>query len=695
MPQTNIFSYCIKILFFLQIQFLFFGCNQNNESNITDKNIQSDSVRHWLKQSKLRETTSSEKTNLLQKAYTYISQIENDTLKTEFLVQLSYQYAFSNDTTSFKNINEEGIELAHTIKDSNSLATLNWDLGDFYKKNNKQDSAYYYYAKSEKIFTNIRQPDMSGRLLINMVGIQSNIGDYTGAEITAIKALEKLKPLNAYSQLYYCYNELADLSKMLNEYDRALSYYNESLIYIKKANKSPLVQIGNKNNIGLVYQKKGDYKKAIEHFSDVLNFDSIHIKNPRLYGRALNNLGSSLLKSGNTNQLPDLFIKAITIQDSINDLRGKTSSTHRLAEYYLFKRDTLRALHNLQLAKSFAIQNSDNKKLLEILRMFPEVDPIKATQYTQQYISLNDSLQSIERKIRDKFARVRFETDTFIAENHTLSKQKQLWSGVAITLLLLGLATFIIITQRNKNKILKFKQQQQANNQEIFNLLLAQNEKVEEGKKSEQKRVSEELHDGVLGRMLGARMMLIGLNKKTTDEAISERAKAISILQDVEGEIRSISHELSHAAYQKIHNFILSIQDLLKTVETASKIEIDFSYAENLDWDALSGDIKINLYRMIQENIQNAVKHADCKNIDLKFETDAQFLHVTIADNGKGFIKKKGRKGIGMRNIASRMQKINGTWKIDSAIGKGTTVHLNIPVVANDGSSHIGITSED
>ena len=57
--------------------------------------------------------------------------------------------------------------------------------------------------------------------------------------------------------------------------------------------------------------------------------------------------------------------------------------------------------------------------------------------------------------------------------------------------------------------------------------MLAQSEKVEEGKKMEQKRVSEELHDGVLGKMLGARMMLLGLNKKTDPEAIEGRAKAI------------------------------------------------------------------------------------------------------------------------------------------------------------------------
>ena len=269
-----------------------------------------------------------------------------------------------------------------------------------------------------------------------------------------------------------------------------------------------------------------------------------------------------------------------------------------------------------------------------------------------------------------------------------------MWAGIAVSLILLGLASFTMINQRVKNRILKFREEQQANNQEIFNLMLAQGEKVEEGKKMEQKRVSEELHDGVLGKMLGARMMLIGLNKKINPEAIAERAKAISILQDVEGEVRSISHELSHAAYQKIHNFILSIKELVQTIQSSAKINIDFKFTEELDWDALSGEIKINLYRIVQESLQNSVKHAVCENIYINFYADEALLTIDIADDGKGFVQKRGKRGIGMRNMSSRIKKVNGTWNIKSKVGKGTTVTFIIPLVSNDSENAPRITAE-
>ncbi len=211
--------------------------------------------------------------------------------------------------------------------------------------------------------------------------------------------------------------------------------------------------------------------------------------------------------------------------------------------------------------------------------------------------------------------------------------------------------------------------------------MLSQKEKVEEGKQLEQKRISEELHDGVLGKMLGARMVLTGLNKKTDEEAARERAIAISVLKDIEGEVRSISHELSHAAYQKIHNFISSIQELLKEVCSANTIEYDFTYNDELDWDALDGEIKINLYRMVQESLQNSVKHAECNTILVDFNTENNHLNVRIEDNGKGFTRSKRKKGIGTRNISSRIEKLRGTWKIDSTPGQGTKVVLSIPIV--------------
>lgn len=144
--------------------------------------------------------------------------------------------------------------------------------------------------------------------------------------------------------------------------------------------------------------------------------------------------------------------------------------------------------------------------------------------------------------------------------------------------------------------------------------------------------------------------------------------------------MRSISHELSHAAYQEIHNFIRSIRDLLQNVCDAANINHTFEFADEVRWDELNGDIKINVYRMVQESLQNAVKHAQCENIELNFTAEQGQLNVLIKDDGIGFDFGKKKRGIGIRNIKSRIKKIDGTWHIDSKPGAGTSTKLTIPI---------------
>lgn len=681
-----------KITFLGCLLFFISSCNNTLQNSVeTLSDAKNDSILSWIQQGESTNTSKEKRYAFLEKAVKTANEIRSDSLKTNYFSSLSFAYFKLNDSALFREINSKAFVLTNKTKDSTRLADAHWDLADFLDKNALKDSSYYHYSKAQKIYHNLNNDSNSALLFYYMAKIQSSIGDYTGSEITTIKALELFKPLNDYKRLFSCYNLLGIDASSLKEYSRSLEYYNEALFYLKKSSSNPLLEQNIINNIGVVYQKQGQYKKAISYLSQVISYDSIYYKNPKLYAKALNNLGRNKCDLNDNRNLPLIFIKAYAIFDSIEDLTGQSSTSYNLSKYYLKQGDSTKAMYNIKRAKNFAKQVDDNARLLETLRMLPKVDPKNVARYTQEYVTLSDSLQQQERTIRDKFARIRFETDEvnaenqlINAENQLLAKQKQLWTGVAAIVLLIAVSTFVIISQRTKNKILQFRQEQQASNQEIFNLLLAQNQNIEEGKQIEQKRISEELHDGVLGKMLGARMMLIGLNKKVDEKAIAERAKAISILQGVEGEVRSISHELSHAAYQKINNFILSIKDLLQTIQSSSEIEINFKFAETLDYDALTGDVKINLYRMIQEILQNSVKHSECNAIDLNFTADVEFLKITIADNGKGFLIKKGRKGIGMRNIESRIKKVNGTWDIDSEIGKGTTVTLVIPLISND-----------
>lgn len=658
----------------------FYSCTKQNSLDLRrDYLVDNDSIIGWIAEAKNVTNPNNDRKESLKRAYLAISTLPADSIKSKYLSQLPWIYWTLNDSLMFRKTNRETLTLALELSDSILQAETHWDLSDFFSELAIQDSTFYHYAQAQKIYNELGDTFMVARMLYNMASVQADVKDYTGSEINAIRAIELLKPLEKNTQLFYCYNLLGSISLEINEYERALEYYQIALNYQSKDKEHSSFESTTQNNIGMVYQEQGSHKKAIPIFKSVLGSKNLNKSDPLLYSRTLSNLGFSKFKVKDTMGIQEIFNEAIKIQDSIHDINGIARTHYNLAEYFLYQKDTTLALTHAQKAKAYALESNNNKRLLETLRLFPHLDPKNTYAYAQEYIALDDSLQQEERKIRDKFARIRFETNEVLLNNQLLARQRQLWIGIAAGVFLLALAVFVIINQIRRNQKLQFQRKQQESNQEIFNLLLSQKGKLEEGKHLEQRRVSEELHDSILSQMLGIRLVLTALNNKTDEDAIAKRAELLKKLQELEEEIRTISHELNNASYQKIHNFMESVKELLENTKNSSKMNFEFNYDSEVDWDQLSSDIKINLYRIVQEILQNCVKHALAKNINFNFAAENDILQITISDDGKGFDASKAKRGIGMKNIVSRLKKINGTWDIDSKIGQGTKIYLEIP----------------
>lgn len=672
----------------LALSLLWFGCSKIKPSKVIPvQKIKSDSITIWIAESKNKYTSDQKKLSLLLNAYNLAVNAETDSLKANYFSILSYNYPSNRDSSLYRIINRQAIDLNKKINDSLSVAEAYWDLAVFLQSNTVKDSAFYYYSQAQKVFENKDDGRSSGKMYLQMANLQMQIKDYIGSETNTIRAIERFKPLNDEYNLYNCYNLLGIISGDLEEYEKSLAYYNEALYYLRQEKLDIFQEASINNNIGVIYKNSQQYLKAIEYFEEVLRTDSILLKLPNVYALALSNLATTKLYNRDTLKIEESLLKAIEIKRQENQIGSLASSYFSLSEYKAYAQDTISAIKNAKKAEKLSIESNNNERLLKTWSFLAGIDNVNATEYFKKFTTLNDSLQKEERKHQNKFARIRFETDEFIAENvelesekEVLSKQKQIWTGIAIGFFLLGLAVYIIINQRVKNQRLRFDQQQQANNQEIFNLMLMQKQKVDEVKRLEQKRISEELHDGVLGKMLGARMVLTGLNKRATEEAIKEKSKALGSLQEIEHEIRSISHELSHSAYQKINNFTDSIESLLSAGNKNAKIKTIFNFNEDETWDSLDGIIKINVYRIIQETFQNAIKHANCTIFEITFYRTDDVFNVIMNDNGRGFNINKEKKGIGIRNITSRINKLNGTYHVDSSEGNGTTISLEIPV---------------
>ena len=562
----------------------FIACEKKSSpsDNLAIHSETDDNILSWIAAGRNGENSQAFRKENLVKAYEVAKLYKEDSTKLKFFSKIQWSFLGLQDSLWFRKTNKEANLLAKKTQDSIRLAGSFWDLGVFFDQNEVKDSAYFNLSNAKKIYEALGNNRNAGKLEYDMAKIQADVKNYTSAEVGTVRAIELLKPLEDNLMLYRCYNLLGIVAKDLEEYDRSLEYYKTAEVYLKDSGRRDLFTTELANNIGTNYHEKGEFEKAVTYYKGVLDQDSLLTKNPRSYARTLNNLAQSQYRLNSEVDVEEILLRSLKIRDSVGDMAGLAGGYFILAEFYEDKKDTLKAIHIAKKSQAYAVESSNNDRLLESLELLTRLDPNNASIYGQKYITLNDSLQQEERKLRDKFARIQFETDEVVAENQLLARQKQLWTGIAASLLLLGGAIFIIVSQRAKNQKLRFDQEQQASNEKIFNLMLSEKQKFEEGKKIEQKRISEELHDGILGKMLGARMVLTGLNKKADQDAITERADAISALKQVEGEVRSISHELSHAAYKEIHNFIRSIRDLSQNICDAAGINHTFNYDERI-----------------------------------------------------------------------------------------------------------------
>jgi len=248
------------------------------------------------------------------------------------------------------------------------------------------------------------------------------------------------------------------------------------------------------------------------------------------------------------------------------------------------------------------------------------------------------------------------------------------------SILILGLFLYIIKAQKAKNRELLYKQEQQKANEEIYNMMISQQNNVETIRVIEKKRVAQELHDGVLGRMFGVRMNLDSLNNFNDELASKQRNSYIVELKNIEQDIREISHDLSREKSELINNFVAIVDNLFEEQKKTYNSKLVSSIDSSIKWDLMTNAVKINLYRVVQESLQNINKYANANSIKVEFKKGIDNLFLQISDDGVGFNVKKAKKGIGLQNMLSRINECNGVFEIQSKKGEGTIITVTIPI---------------
>ena len=646
--------------------------------------LETDSLQTYLLKSSNKDKYSyNDRLNYALRAK-QMSLIEGtDSLVIKTNLQLSSIYKEEKQFILFKKVNDEALKIASKLKDSSTIAFINYNIGDYYNFYRQTDSAYYYYHKVEKIYSALKDHYNTADILFNIAVLQKNEKDFIGSEVTSVEAMSLLNQLEETNDVIklksYIYNNLGLVFDQLEQYDESVKY-NKRAIELKKELKGDNnATIDNsKNNLALAYKNSRKYDLAIFYYKEILENKNLINERPDFYALVLDNYANTLYLSKNYNELPELYLKALRICDSIGASYNSIIINQHLAQYYddYNKKDSAKYYAYRAKDISKAYHNDDLLKSLLLLSKI-EDDSI-AVKYYNEYIKLNDSLVKNERSIRNKFARIRFETKEIEQKNIQIAREKLWLTVISIILLISALLIYIIITQRAKNNELKFVQKQQEANEEIYNLMLTQQEKIEEARILEKKNISQELHDGVLGRLFGTRLSLDSLNMASSEEAIKTRSRYIQDLKNIENDIRKVSHELN-TDFISGSGFLDIVKSLLETQTKVYELDYEFDCKDSINWDDVSNKNKIHIYRIIQESLHNIYKHAKASLIKISIELKNNVILLSINDNGSGFDVNKAKAGIGLKNMNSRVNEINGELSIESKKDEGTTVQIKIP----------------
>ncbi len=302
----------------------------------------------------------------------------------------------------------------------------------------------------------------------------------------------------------------------------------------------------------------------------------------------------------------------------------------------------------------------------------------EATRLLKKYVIIKDSVVTVENRALLADADAKFDSekkDKELAEQKLaiekneleLQKKKTQYSYMTGALLVVGVGSVLLwflYQQRQKRKdqeIIALKREQQV--QTLESLM--------EGEEKERLRIAKELHDGVNVDLSAIKYKLTSLLEKN-NEVINE---AVSMIDKSCEQVRAISHNLIPPSL-KDFSLIETIEDFCTTTNNLHTQEVTFNHIGEAIH--ISKKAEVNIFRIVQELVNNSVKHAEATEIAVQISHRENVIQLTVEDNGKGFDKEKVKNGgIGLQNIQSRVDYLNAKLDFDSN-NKGTSYIIDI-----------------
>ncbi len=538
-----------------------------------------------------------------------------------------------------KEYSNRGLIIAEKLDSDSLRAAANLVLSSLYGNLGNFDLSIEKSLLAIKYFQKINDKEGIAKARVGMAQTYQIKNDLPAAE----KILKELSEENIENKktTVNILHTLANIYGMQEKYKEALVLDEKALIICEK-NNLLFLKSSVYDNMANCFMFSGNYAKAKTYFDRCLYIDS---------------------SFGNKKQMADTYLNLGQLYQMQADDKASIKNLKRaivLAQQSGYRQGAYQAY--LLLSKAYAKNNQPDSALIAVNMGYTIKDSI-INEKSESKIAELETLYQTEKREQE-----------LSLQKSKVSKKNWLLLASCIMILLLGFSSVLFVRKRMlQNKVLV--QSEVLKQQDIATKAII------EAEENERRRIAAELHDGV-GQMMSVAKMNLSVFENDllfTNEAQRKNFEnVIALLDDSCKEVRNVSHQMMPNALLKT-GLASAVREFISKIDNhIIKVSL---HTEGLN-ERLDSNIETVLYRVIQECVNNVLKHAKADHLDISIINDEQGIAATIEDNGIGFdaTKKENMEGIGLKNIVSRISYLKGTIDFSSGINKGTIIAIHIPL---------------
>ncbi len=528
--------------------------------------------------------------------------------------------------------------------------------------------------------------------------LMGNMHNNRGSQLTFLGRYEEsMADLTIAAKLYQEINEPGLLANtyanignnynLMKQYDAAIKYLKMSLDI---AAKDPAVDPSNTLvNMSSSYYQKAMYDSSIYYSRLCVEQYERTSGNKPAYGSALGNIGLCYKELKDYPHAIQYLRESLQINGR-SDPFNYAATLSSLAPIYADMKQYDKAIAALDTAMAIGREHNMATMVVNVLQNKAEVlfrmgRAAEAYKMLEQSFNMKDTIYN--KDVTDKVSELETKYRTAQKENQiealnrqnqiqqlTLSRQRVWIFAIAAIAVLVLVSAYLLQRSRRLRKEAAHQQRLKVQQEQATQAMIA-------AELNERRRIASELHDGVGQTFSAVRMNLSGINEHVQFLDPRHRAvydKSMSMIDEGCQELRTVSHMMMPELLLK-KGFEAAMHELVNRIDQQ---QVTVSLGIHDFPRRLGQQMEMTLYRVSQEIVNNALKHARATAIDIQISSDEGRIYLTVEDDGVGFdaTQKMKASGMGLSNIRSRVALLKGTVEIDSRPGAGTVVNIILPI---------------